>query len=697
MWTRLPPWVRAGLFGLAAALLMFLVVARVVALPVGNVPVSALPANLITSPTVTIHIVDMQFSPQHLGVSPGTTVIWRNDDATFHLVAAVDGTWYSDVLSPGGEFSRTFEVPGVIAYTCELHEEMRGTLTVGPALYLPLVARNMVANPTATPSPTSTSTPGATSAVIGPLGGTLEAPDGSALVEVPPDALDIKTIFDYVPATPTVPPDLEDAGNAFDLSAKAQGTPVTQFTKPISLTLRIEDDPDGYNGLGLFTQATGSDPWGEMDSEISLAAMSVTGATDHLTRFALFTRPLPITIFWKAGGWRDYAPSGIPDFDQKQYAWRNASGQWTYCGPVAAANSLWWFDSKFEPNPVPPPVRNDNYPLLTSYSPGLWDDHDPRNVQPFVNSLAGLAGTGAGGTKPDKLEIAIKTYLAAKGLDADYTVMLEQKPTFPWVEDEVKRSEDVILLIGFWQNTAIGWRRIGGHYVTVPGVDSVRRLIAFSDPYANAAEIGGWGRVLPGPHPAGHAPSLHNDARFVSHDLYRVINTQSPGGTWGPWGYTRWLSMPNFQGLNVPDDLDKYQSMYVPFLPVVAEVEYAIAVSPVSVVTPTPTQTHTPTATPTFTPTRTPTATPTATWTPTATPTRPRRRPPTLLLEGGRLEGLCAERRAGLRPEAGYVGRGRARCAGLAVDLLRAGGGGELTVVVRQQVRAEPRAPAGHQ
>ena len=257
---------------------------------------------------------------------------------------------------------------------------------------------------------------------------------------------------------------------------------------------------------------------------------------------------MPPTIFWKAGGWRDYAPSGMPDFAQQQDAWKNGAGQWTYCGPVAAANSLWWFDSKFEPKPVPPPVLNDNYPLLASYNPGVWDDHDPRNVQPFVNNLAALAGTNQAGTKPDRLAQGIKLYLVTKGLDADYTVTLEKAPTFPWVEKEVERSEDVILLIGFWQNTTIGWRRIGGHYVTVPGVDSAKRLIAFSDPFVDAAEIGGWGRVLPAPHPAGHPASLHNDARFVSHDLYQVIATNSPGGIWGPWGYTRWLTMGQLPG-----------------------------------------------------------------------------------------------------------------------------------------------------
>ena len=57
--------------------------------------------------------------------------------------------------------------------------------------------------------------------------------------------------------------------------------------------------------------------------------------------------------FYKAP-WEDYAPFGMPDFDQKQDAWTGLTGTWSHCGPVALANCFWWFDSKFEPTPVDP-------------------------------------------------------------------------------------------------------------------------------------------------------------------------------------------------------------------------------------------------------------------------------------------------------------------------------------------------------
>lgn|GEM_PF-6151694 len=157
----------------------------------------------------------------------------------------------------------------------------------------------------------------------------------------------------------------------------------------------------------------------------------------------------------------------------------------------------------------------------------------------------------------------------------------------------MKRSEDVILLLGFWQGTDSRWWRIGGHYVTVAGVDSENFKIAFSDPYYDRAEVTGVGRVLP-PHPAHPlVPTLHNDAQFVSHDIYSILlQSPSPGGAWGLEGYTIYPEdMANFLEQNVPEEFQQSQGSYNPQLPVYVEVEYAIAVSPKEVVpTPTPTQ-----------------------------------------------------------------------------------------------------------
>jgi len=122
----------------------------------------------------------------------------------------------------------------------------------------------------------------------------------------------------------------------------------------------------------------------------------------------------------------DYAPNGMPDFDQKQDNWVSPLAGWTRCGPVAVANSLWWFDSKYEsllnPSPVPPPTYSDKFPLVQPY--GAWDDHDPRNLEPFVNNLAFLMDSDGirtnlthSGTFFTDMEVGISQYLGQQGVN----------------------------------------------------------------------------------------------------------------------------------------------------------------------------------------------------------------------------------------------------------------------------------------
>lgn len=122
----------------------------------------------------------------------------------------------------------------------------------------------------------------------------------------------------------------------------------------------------------------------------------------------------------------DYAPSGMPDFDQKQDNWIYPIAGYTWCGPVAIANSLWWLDSEYEsilnPNPVPPPTYSDKFPLVQSSV--FWDDHDPRNVVPLVNSLSFLMDTDGrrtnlthSGTFFNDMQAGISQYLQKQGVN----------------------------------------------------------------------------------------------------------------------------------------------------------------------------------------------------------------------------------------------------------------------------------------
>jgi len=352
----------------------------------------------------------------------------------------------------------------------------------------------------------------------------------------------------------------------------------------------------------------------------------------------------------------DYAPFGMPDFDQRQDLWNDSLGVWTWCAPVAVANSLWLIDSQYETSITPPPTINDTFPLVTNYTVGI-DDHDPSNVPFFISHLAYLmdtngnrTGIGHSGTNVTDTQAGIAHYLSWTGLNpkgdangdgtvnqTDWNIVnaamgtspgnlgwnmaadiwpatlgwpkpgvadnvvngsdlalvtanmnktgkfYEQTvkaPDFYFVEKEVERSEDVTLLLGFWQWTGTDWyrenypyREGSGHAVTVAGVNSTTLQIAISDPIQDNAEpppqgTSGPGRVIPPPpHPhTGIPETLHNNATYVSHDEYNVtwLSPPLPPNPAGNWTLINYTS-PQYPG--------KW----------LAVIEWAIVVSPVKV------------------------------------------------------------------------------------------------------------------
>ena len=303
------------------------------------------------------------------------------------------------------------------------------------------------------------------------------------------------------------------------------------------------------------------------------------------------------TWYFKAS-YTDYAPSGVPDFDQKQWGvkmWTNPwppVGTWSWCGPVSVADSLWWLDSEFEPNPMPPSIINDGFPLVQNYTLGI-DDHNSLNVPYLVEDLAWRMDTDGRrtgnphcGTEVHDMEFGIDWYIHDKGLDWKFYEHTVKAPDFFWIEQEIKRCEDVILLLGFWQENPEmpgGWMRVGGHYVTCAGVDSMDMWLAFSDPFIDGAEMGLCpGIVLPVPgHPhTGPPETLHNDASFVSQDFYQVGESYSPGGRWGLPYYPAEYVIDNFGSCqNTPEEFIPVDGPYNPSEPISTEIEYAVVTS----------------------------------------------------------------------------------------------------------------------
>ena len=235
----------------------------------------------------------------------------------------------------------------------------------------------------------------------------------------------------------------------------------------------------------------------------------------------------------------DYVPNGMPDFDEKQDAWGPGAGIYTWCCPVAAANSLWWLDSKCESlifaNPVPPSTISDHFPLVTSYNPGVWDDHDPNNVMGLVPNLAFCMDTDGirthtvhSGTRWVDVAPGIQLYLIQQGVAGIFQVQSSSFPDFAWIDSRTEECQDVELFLEFWQQNGPVWTNTTisnpslefGHCVTIAGVDAAGTSVLISDPYFDV--------VTPLP------PPVHNDAQFVSHDPYPVVQWMLGPGPYGP-------------------------------------------------------------------------------------------------------------------------------------------------------------------
>lgn len=76
------------------------------------------------------------YIPLNLEVSPGTTVIWRNDDSVPHTIQSqnefgeIIGLFNSVPLQTGEAFDYKFDESGVYNYFCSLHPWRVGIITV---------------------------------------------------------------------------------------------------------------------------------------------------------------------------------------------------------------------------------------------------------------------------------------------------------------------------------------------------------------------------------------------------------------------------------------------------------------------------------------------------------------------------------------------------------------------------------------
>ena len=83
--------------------------------------------------TATVDIRDHAFNPAQLNVAPGTTVRFVNTDTEPHTATADNGLFDTGILQPGSSFDVFLDGSGTVAYHCELHPDMQGSVVVGGA------------------------------------------------------------------------------------------------------------------------------------------------------------------------------------------------------------------------------------------------------------------------------------------------------------------------------------------------------------------------------------------------------------------------------------------------------------------------------------------------------------------------------------------------------------------------------------
>lgn len=91
----------------------------------------------VAGPSTTLNVGEgivvvqgISYNPTRLPVRVGQEVAWTFDDnGVSHTVTADDGSFDSGRLATG-DFKRTFDQPGEVAYHCEVHARMKGTVVV---------------------------------------------------------------------------------------------------------------------------------------------------------------------------------------------------------------------------------------------------------------------------------------------------------------------------------------------------------------------------------------------------------------------------------------------------------------------------------------------------------------------------------------------------------------------------------------
>jgi hypothetical protein len=227
-----------------------------------------------------------------------------------------------------------------------------------------------------------------------------------------------------------------------------------------------------------------------------------------ITMIALVSTTIPASTTWEVfEGLSDYAPNGVPDFDQRQdedWFW---FGHMNYCGACSAANILWYLDSR----------HGDSWDLVPSLVPGV-DDHDEENVVPLIEAMADYTLTDIyGTTSARRMRNGLVNWIDDQGYSSSYNVQWIKKPTFSTITNAIgdgDGDDNVIILYLHTYNNNNNKKNL--HWVAVQGyLSGSTDKIKICDPCCNAAN----------PDSENQYFTQHNDAYYVSHDPHDIADS----------------------------------------------------------------------------------------------------------------------------------------------------------------------------
>jgi len=100
--------------------------------PAGNRRIQVVVVIIPRGSAQNLHI---NFEPAIVSLQIGVnnTITWRNDDDDWHTAHSNIPEFYSNLIQAGGNFTHTFERPGIYPYHCDPHPWMTGIITVNQA------------------------------------------------------------------------------------------------------------------------------------------------------------------------------------------------------------------------------------------------------------------------------------------------------------------------------------------------------------------------------------------------------------------------------------------------------------------------------------------------------------------------------------------------------------------------------------